>query len=105
MHAFLPSANEMANVMFSVVSVCLSVWPRVGVPEQGPAPSTQNPSLSPPDMFNNLVKPEPLCTPPPILKCVHHVACTVGKRTVGIQLKCLPVGSFFGGHKSFLWGH
>ena len=61
----LPSTNGVAKVMFSVVCVCL-ISPQEGDPVQGSVPPT-------PDMF----------------KLFHCEARTLGKRAVGILLKCL----------------
>ena len=89
----------------SVMCVCQSVHRGRGVPVQGPGPSTlphnllfralalapscKGPGPAPPDMFK-LVQLGPHCAGM-LPGHVHHEAKAVGRRAVGIRLKCLLV--------------
>ena len=106
----LPLSNGAVKIMFSIVSVCLSVSRSVHggkdftiqgsdpspPPAQGtgplctgsqPPPSVQGPIAAEcSNVFNLDFHPPPTC-----VQTYHYEAWTVGKRAVGIRLKCLLV--------------
>ena len=103
----LPSANGVAKVMFSFVSVCLSVH-RVGnhvtINRDVFDLIKRDRSQTRSKLFNmdlNVQKPFPLARvqgpptephalplPPDMFKRVQYATCTVGKHVVGILLEC-----------------
>ena len=90
--------QSCGKVMFSVVSVCLLFCPQPGVPQQclGPVPPQTCSNL-----FNLYLTVEGAnlpthththtCTHAHAFKLSHCGARAVGKRAVGIQLKCFLV--------------
>ena len=95
---------NIGKVLLSVICVCHSFHRGSGVPEKGPNPSTgliplcTGLQLLPPDMLKliqlrpNCTGPQPTPCPHPTLetfKLVHYETRTVGKRVVGIRLKCI----------------
>ena len=73
----LPSTNEISKVMYPDVSVCHYTGGKRSLYKVlAPPPHVQGPG-------SDLV--------PGMFKHVNYVVCTVGKRAVGIRLKCLLV--------------
>ena len=97
----LPPANKMAKVMFSMMSVCQSVYPQVRVSlfrTMAPSSSVHNPRPGP-HLYRTLT-PAPghvqlgLHCPAPPTTCSNLFtmkAWTVVKQIIGIRLKCLHV--------------
>ena len=78
---YLPPTNEVAKVMFSVMSVCpqvTTVWTCSNLLNLGPQCTGPTHTPLPPPHAN-------------MLKLVHYEARTVDKRAVDIQLKCILV--------------
>ena len=89
---FKARQRSCGKVMFSVMSVCQQIPSSLSTGPP-PTPSVQGPVLVPVQTCSNLFKLDLNVQehPPDMFRLGHYVAHNVGKRAVGIRLKCLLV--------------